>query len=505
MSIDYYRILRDAAERDPDKVALVAEGNDYTYADVRNHVERLATALAGRGIAPRDRVALCLGNEPTWVFAFFALARLRASAVMMSTAWRQREIEHAMRLTEPVGVIAGPAQAALIEAAGLPRLAVLAGGPSRRSWVAMDELVDGPRTPVPAAVEELSPVDLELALPFSSGTTGAPKAVRHTHRSLWVATRQWRECLDVGRDDRLQALTPLAHILGIVNVGATFVGGATIKLFPKFSPRSMVESFQDDRITIGMTVAPIAAALAAMPDLEDFRLDSLRYLNWSATPVNEEIAARVTERTGLGWLPAYGTTEVPIVAVNPVAQVPRCRLDSVGLPPRDVEVEAVDPETLRFLPRGDTGELVVRSPAAMLGYLPEGPGSPFLAGGWYRTGDIGHVEDEGWVVVTDRLKDLIKVSGYQVSPVEIENVLMTSPLVEDCAVFGVPDDRRGEAPCAAVVPVPEQSPDARQIIDWLTPQLAPYKALREVFFVDSIPRTPSGKVQRHRLAPTSAS
>lgn len=499
MRYDYSVVLGDAVRRTPDKVALVARDVEYTYAEVRDVVERLASSLAARGVGPRDRVALCLGNEPEWVFAFFALSRLRASAVMMSMAWQQREVEHALQVTRPIGVVADRTKAELIDAVGRPDLAILSGeGSSHHGWDELTGLMDGTPSGVPDNVD-LDPSDLELALPFSSGTTGSPKAVRHTHRSLYVATHQWREGLDVGPDDRLQALTPLAHILGIVNVGATFVGGATIKLFSKFSPRSMVQSFQDDRITIGMTVAPIAAAMAAMPDLEDFRLDSLRYLNWSATPVNAEIAAQVSARTGLGWLPAYGTTEVPIIAVNPVDQVPHGRLDSVGLPGLGVEVETIAPDTHALLPRGSTGEIVARSPAAMLGYLPEGGDPPFLDGGWYRTGDIGHVEPEGWVVVTDRLKELIKVSGHQVSPVEIENVLVTSPWVQDCAVFGVSDERRGEMPCAAVVPCSGWEPDAQRLIDWLSPQLSSYKALRDVYFVDAIPRTASGKIQRRRL------
>lgn len=263
----------------------------------------------------------------------------------------------------------------------------------------------------------------------------------------------------------------------------------------------MVESIERDRITIGMAVAPIASALAAMPDLEQLDLSSLRYLNWSATPVNAELAARVGQRTGIGWLPAYGTTEVPIVAVNPVDSVAHGRLDSVGLPPRDVDVETIDPATLQLLPRNREGEIVVRSPAAMLGYLPEEETSPFLPDGWYRTGDLGRVEPEGWVIVTGRLKELIKVSGYQVSPVELENALAESPLVADCAVFGVPDERRGEVPCAAVVPVAGWQSDAAELIEWLAPQFAPYKRLRDVYFVDAVPRTPSGKIQRRHLQP----
>ncbi|MGH1565298.1 class I adenylate-forming enzyme family protein [Mumia sp. DW29H23] len=499
MTFDYSDILDDTAERSPDRVGLLAGDWQITYAEIRGAANAIAAALHARGVRPGDRVALCLGNQPEWVFVFFALCRLRASAVMLPSAWRAAEIRHAFELTRPSAVVASRTVAPIFDEVERPGLSVVAGpGDTLEGWIEIADLLSESAPALPAEVLDLDPSDRELALPFSSGTTGMPKAVRHTHRSLVVATHQWRESLDITEDDRLQALTPLAHILGIVNIGATFVGEATIRLFPKFTPRSMVESFQDDRITIGMTVAPIAAALAAMPDLEEFDLSSLRYLNWSATPVNRDIAEQVSSRIGVSWLPAYGTTEVPIIAVNPVASLPDGRLDSVGLPPSEVDVETVDVVTHEFLPRGSTGEIVVRSPARMKGYLPEGD-SPFLDGDWYRTGDIGHVEPEGWVVVTDRVKDIIRVSGTQVSPVEVERVLVSAPQVADCAVFGVPDERRGERPAAAVVVADGVETDAEELIAWVADRLAPYKRLRDVYFVDEIPRTPSGKIQRRHL------
>lgn len=227
-------------------------------------------------------------------------------------------------------------------------------------------------------------------------------------------------------------------------------------------------------------------------------------MNWSATPVNAALAAEVTERTGVPWLPAYGTTEVPVLAVAPVDELPDVRLDSVGIAPVGVDVEPMDPDTLEFLPRGQIGEIVARGSSAMIGYLPESEEPPFVHGGWYRTGDIGTVDPDGWIIISDRRKDLIRVSGNQVSPVEVENVLMRSPLVRDCAVFGVADQRRGEMPCAAVIPAEGWEADEQTLIAWLTPQLAPYKALRSVYFVDEIPRTPSGKVQRRKLTALAA-
>jgi long-chain acyl-CoA synthetase len=500
---DYYRLLERAVGRHAERTALLVGDEQISYSAVKSSADAAAAGLAALGVKPGDRVALVVGNEPEWIYTFFALSRLRAVAAMMSTSWMVHELRHAIALTGPVAIVADGDRRALVDEAGHPPAAVVVRGDGPApGWLSYEELTAGPPALPDWAAgggEQDDVGDLELALPFSSGTTGLPKAVRHTHRTLTFATSQWRAGLGLTERDRLQALTPLSHILGIVNIGATIEAGATIRLFRKFSPRTMVESFQADKITVGVVVAPIAAAIAAMPDLQDFDLSSLRYLNWSATPVNAEIARRITDRTGTGWQPAYGTTEVPILAVTPPDAVDNARLDSVGQPPRGVRMEAADPVTGALLPRGEVGELVANSPAAMLGYLPEPEEPPFRPGGWYRTGDQGYVDPGGWVVITGRIKELIKVSGYQVSPVEIESLLATSPLVRDCAVYGVPDERRGEVPVAAVVPADPATADAAELIAWLAPQLARYKQLGGIYFVPEVPRTASGKIQRHKV------
>ena len=503
-SFDYYGLLHRAAARYAARTALLVDDERISYSAVKASADAVAAGLAALGVRQGDRVALCLGNVPEWVYTFFALSRLRAVAVMMSTSWRSHELRHAIALTGPVAIVADGDQCELVDGACRPDLAIVVHGDGHRAgWLPFEEMAAGPGVLPPWTGRHADPddevADLELALPFSSGTTGLPKAVRHTHRSLTFATSQWRDGLGLTDGDRLQALTPLSHILGIVNVGATISAGATIRLFRKFSVRSMVESYQTDRITFGIMVAPIASALSQMPGLADLKLDSLRCLNWSATPVNADIAQRITDRIGVGWQPAYGTTEVPILAVTPLDAPRNARLDSVGMPAAGVELEAADLATGTLLERGELGELVARSPAAMRGYLPEPQESPFLPGGWYRTGDLGYVEPAGWVIITGRIKELIKVSGYQVSPVELETALASSPLVRDCAVFAVPDERRGEMPAAAVVPDDPAAADAEQLIAWLTPQLAHYKQLRDIYFVTEIPRTPSGKIQRHKV------
>jgi acyl-CoA synthetase (AMP-forming)/AMP-acid ligase II len=240
-------------------------------------------------------------------------------------------------------------------------------------------------------------------------------------------------------------------------------------------------------------------ALANHPRLEDYDLSSLRYIMWGATPVTEHVARVVTERTGVRWLPAYGASEVPVIAANPVDRPEAWRLDSAGLPPEGVELRVADIGDGRVLEPGEVGEIQVRATSAMAGYLPVEDTAGAFADGWYRTGDVGWLEPEGWVHLTDRVKEMIKVSGFQVAPAELEAVLFEHPAVVDCAVFGVEDERSGEVPVAAVQLDPAVPVADGELEALVADRLATYKQLRHVVVVASIPRLPSGKVLRRTL------
>ncbi len=252
-------------------------------------------------------------------------------------------------------------------------------------------------------------------------------------------------------------------------------------------------------MTLEMAVAPIALAMANHPDLERFDLSSLRYIMWGATPVSESVATVVTERTGVRWLPAYGASEVPVIAGNPVDDPSAWRLDSAGLAPVGVELRVADLDTGAVLAPGGIGEIQVRSPSVMAGYLPESESAAAFADGWYRTGDVGWLEPDGWVHLTDRSKEMIKVNGFQVAPAEVEEVLHRHPVVLDCAVFGLADERAGEVPVAAVQLDPDRPVTIDELRDLVATSLATYKHLRHVVVVDTIPRLPSGKVLRRTL------
>ena len=339
----------------------------------------------------------------------------------------------------------------------------------------------------------------EAVLVFSSGTTGLPKAVRHTHHSMGHATVDWCTVLGLGPDDRFQIATPPSHILGLLNLLAAVASGASVRLHRRFDLDEVLHRIAAERMTLEMAVAPIALALANHPRLEEYDLSSLRYIMWGATPVTESVAQVVTERTGVRWLPAYGASELPVIAANPVERPDAWRLDSAGLPPSGVALRIADLDSGEVLASGEIGEIQVSSPSVMAGYLPEDATAEAMADGWYRTGDVGWLEPEGWVHLTDRSKEMIKVKGFQVAPAEVEAVLHSHPAVLDCAVFGVPDDRAGEVPVAAVLLDPALPVGEGELEGMVADALATYKRLHQVVIVDDIPRLPSGKVLRRVL------
>ena len=484
--------LERAAARFGARDAIRVDDDQWSFEDLDGWANAFARHLCALGVGPADRVAVMTGNRVEFLVVVQALSRLGAAAVLLSPAWKAAEVGHALEVTG--------ARRAVGEAATTPLLA------DRLGAGAVTDLDDPATAEAVAACspDALDPADdadetAEAVLVFSSGTTGLPKAVRHTHASIGRATTDWCGALGLGPDDRFQVATPPSHILGLLNLLAAVEAGATVRLHRRFDLDAVLDRIESDRMTLEMAVAPIALALANHPGLEERDLSSLRYIMWGATPVTESVARTVTERTGVRWLPAYGASELPVLAANPVDDPTAWRLDSAGLPPPGVELRVVDLDGGHVLPPGETGEIQARSASLMAGYLPESADAEAFVDGWYRTGDIGWLEPEGWVHLTDRSKEMIKVNGFQVAPAEIEAVLHGHPSVLDCAVFGVADEAAGEVPVAAVQLDPEHRVTVEELQRLVADTLATYKQVREVVVVDSIPRLPSGKVLRRVL------
>ncbi len=481
--------LERAGREQGGHIAVRSPEGSWSFAQLDRWADALLGHLVDAGVRPGARVAVLMANRVEFVVAVHAVSKLGAATVLLSPAWKAAEVGAALALTEPVH--------AVTDAEGL----TLVAGPLGRGRVtdvddpAVAALAAGGRAP------ERRPVapDAEAVLVFSSGTTDLPKAVRHTHESIGHATAHWTAALGLSGEDRFQIATPPSHILGLLNLLVAMSAGVTVRLHRRFDLDELLRCIEADRMTLEMAVAPIALALANHPHLEDFDLSSLRYIMWGATPVTEHVARVVTARTGVRWLPAYGASEVPVIAANPVDRPEEWRLDSAGLAPPGVELRVVDVETAAVLEPGGIGEIQVRSRSCMVGYLPDIATAAALVDGWYRTGDVGYLESEGWVHLTDRLKEMIKVNAFQVAPAEIEAVLLAHPGVLDCAVFGIADERAGEVPVAAVVLDPAVSVSEEELQQLVADTLATYKRLRHVIVVDAVPRLPSGKALRRSL------
>ncbi len=460
-------------------VALVFEERRYSLPQLEALAGGWATALTKSGAAEGQRIAIMASTRPEFVAALLGIWRLGATAVLISPAWKRDEVDQALGLTNPALAVGDqPVLAGLMPMLHLDE-PTASGKP----------IAGSPRP------------DADAVLVFSSGTTGLPKAVRHTHASLDEAVRHWREALGLTRRDRIQIATPPSHILGLLNILTGLRTGARMRLHRRFDIDQMLHYIESDRVTVEMAVAPIALAIASHPRLESYDLSSLRFIMWGATPVSADVAETVSRRTGVGWVPAYGTTELPVIACNPLEGA---RLDAVGRPVPGVEVRVVSLQTGRPLGPGEVGEIQARSASLMAGYLPAAATTEVIRDGWYRTGDVGWLDTDGWLRITDRLKEMIKVRGFQVAPAEIETVLHGHPAVNDCAVFGVPDGINGEAIVAAVaarapsdrIDMDAVAAELKTIVD---ERLASYKHLSRVVFVPDIPRLPSGKVLRRKL------
>ena len=451
--------------------ALAFEDRQYSLADLDALAAGMAAELHRRGVAAGSRVAVMSSNRPEFVIAIRAIWQLGASAVLLSPAWKQAEVGHALSLTEPTHAVGDHP----VLAAAMPMLSL------------DEEITPSSHAAVPPAP------DADAVFVFSSGTTGMPKAVRHTHASLAVAVRDWRSALGLTSADRMQVMTPPSHILGLLNIVMALDTGAWIRLHRRFDIDAMLRHIESDRITIEMAVAPIALALAAHPGLEKHDLSSLRYIMWCATPVTQSVAEEVSARTGINWVTAYGASELPVISCNDLQDA---RLDTVGRAVEGVDIRIVSLDKGAPLGPGDEGEIQVRSDSAMAGYLPDHWTAEAFTDGWYRTGDVGSLDADGWLRITDRAKEMIKVRGFQVAPAEVEAVLHGHPAVEDCAVFGIPA-ADGEAIVAAVA---VNGPlDTDELVGLVADRLAGYKRPSQVFVVAEIPRLPSGKVLRRVL------
>jgi len=480
----------------PQRAALVdgLSGRSLSFGDLRDQVRRVAAGLS-RSVTKGDVVAICAPNCPEFAVVFHAVLTLGAALTPINPAYTAGEIAFQLRDANAALVITVDALvtrvAEAIEAIGRPlRIVTIDDSPGLPT---LDSIaIDADLEPVPIDLRN----DIAV-LPYSSGTTGLAKGVMLTHRNL-VANLVQIDALETHAVSTFVGVLPFFHIYGMtVIMNAGLLRGITIVTLPRFELESFLNVLQDWPIALAHVVPPIAVLLAKHPLVDAYDLSGVKWLFSGAAPFGPELTQAIRERLNVATRQGYGMTETSPVAyyTPPDAE----RDGTVGVLAPNTECRIVDPERGHDVQPGTCGEVWLRGPQIMIGYLnnPAATAATLDGEGWLRTGDIGMVDDDGYLTVVDRLKELIKVKGYQVAPAELEALLLEHPQIADVAVIPVADDDAGEVPKAVVVARGVLS--ASEVIAFVHPRVAHYKRVRFVEFVDVIPKSPSGKILRRIL------
>jgi len=495
-------MLLGASRTAPDSVALVSEAGTSTYGTLGSEVRAAAGGLRQLGVAPGDRVAIVAGNEAEFVVVYLATLHAGAVAVPLNPTAAPVELARELEDVDAEIAVIDRSGVAAFEASGAALPAVGARCELARPAGTWDELRGADEIPEPV---ERADDDLAVLL-YTAGTAGAPKAAMLTHGNLVASIRQIQEQPELRiepRDVGLAAL-PLFHIYGLnTGLGVAMTAGASQVLVRDFDPAATLRTMRDEKATIVAGVPAMYemwcdAARDAEGELDD-AFATVRLVLSGAAPLPEDLAERVKERFGTDIYEGYGLTEAsPVVTTGGVGSPPRP--GSVGPAIDGVEVRLVDSDGADVL-HGDPGEIWVRGPNVFPGYWrdPEATATVLTDDGWLRTGDIAVADADGWLSIVNRAKDLIIVSGFNVYPGEVEDVLVEHPDVDEAAVVGAPDTATGEAVVAFVAPVEGTSPSVDDLRAFCKERIARYKVPSRIEVVDDFPRSLAGKVLRRAL------
>jgi acyl-CoA synthetase (AMP-forming)/AMP-acid ligase II len=493
-------VLEHAAERG-ERPALIEgpTGRELSYTDLEKAVRSLAAGLSARGFEKGDVLAVYMPNVPEYAVAFHGVASAGGMCTTVNPLYTAKELAYQLEdsgarilLTIPSFLEAAREAAAT---AHVDEVVVLGEADGATSF--SDLLGDADQAPTP----DIDPGSDLAVLPYSSGTTGLPKGVMLSHRNLVANLCQAERGLGMRDGEILIGVLPFFHIYGmtvIMNLGLRC--GCTIVTMPRFELEQFLDLLEQHGVTRAFVVPPIALALAKHPAVDGRDLSALRTIMSGAAPLGAEVAERVGERIDCFMMQGYGLTETSPVTHTIPADPQRNKPGSIGPPLAGTECRLVDPETGGDVAEGERGELWIRGPQVMQGYLnnAEATAGTVDADGWLHSGDIATVDGDGYFQIVDRLKELIKYKGYQVAPAELEALMLTHPDVRDVAVIGVADEEAGELPKAFVVTAGNEL-DTDELMTWVSEQVAPQKRIRLIELVDEIPKSPSGKILRRVL------
>jgi len=517
--------LATSAARFPDHAAIVYYDTPITYRRLWNETEALAGYLVRRAVVrPGDRVLLYMQNSPQFIIAYYAILRADAVVVPLNPMLVGEELAVYVEDSGATVAITGQELA--------PRLRMLVPAPLKHTIVAaysdyletttdleLPPAVAAPRAPVEgegfvafssavAAGERPGPMtaggdDMAL-LPYTSGTTGRPKGCVHTHRSIQTtafATPMWGGAMMPGR--RVMSVLPYFHVTGMTgDMNATLLCGSTIVMMTRWDPAVVLKLIERYRCTSMTAISTMIVDLLAHPAYRGEALASIMHLSGGGAPLPAAVGTELTERLGLSYMEGYGLTET--IAMTHANPPDRTKLQCLGVPTFGVDSRVLDPETLRELGPTETGEIVIAGSQVMREYWhqPEATADAFIEHDgrrFFRTGDLGYVDDDGYFFLVDRLKRMINVAGFKVWPAEVETKLFGHPAVKEACVIASTDPRIGERVKALIVPRDGVPVTPEEIVAWARQHMAVYKAPSVVEFVPSLPRSGSGKVQWREL------
>ena len=507
----YDQLLRSAADRYPDHPAIIYHDLSLTYREVVSMVNSIANGLLGLGIEKGDVICLFTLNRPEYIITFNAAATIGAVLSPMNPSYKEREISYQLESCEAKVILAQrellPPLLSVLQQKSLPHLQhIIVSGEAPAEGtpdvIPFAKLLreSSPKHPLPVAIDGS---DL-LALPYSSGTTGLPKGVMLSQSNLVTNHLQFSTAFQFGPTNVGLIFLPLYHTYGLSLSGCLLTGGGTQVLMERFDMLQSLELCEKHAVTDYSLVPPIVLALANTP-VDLGKMKTVKRIISAAAPLPLEPAHTLQEKlrgkSQARIMQLCGITEATALIFALPPDPALIRLESVGMPIHNTQQKVVDVETgERELAAGEDGEIIIHGPHIMQGYwkAPEETARA-VRNGWLFTGDIGHVDEEGYIYIVDRKKDMIKYKGFSIAPAELEALLMEHPAVQDAAVIGIPNDEAGEVPKGFVVVRPGYNVTAQELLTFTNGKLANYKRLHRVEFIEVVPRVPSGKVLRRLL------
>jgi acyl-CoA synthetase (AMP-forming)/AMP-acid ligase II len=495
-----FEMLQTTAQRLPDKIALRCDEETLSYQVFLDKVLSLAAQFQKMGVKKGDRAALLFPNCTEMAIAYFACAAIGAVSVPLNNRLTAKDLIYMINDSSAVLFLTGYQFWEIsqeIRGALSSVKEVVYAGPERKEGADyFADLVNDPSRPV---LPDLSPDDTATIM-YTSGTTGLPKGAMMSHRNIFSNARNCGAALNYKESDRTLIVVPLFHVTGLNSqlVAFVYVGGTCV-IMKAYKTAEMIKAIRELKITVLFNVPTMYVLMLINESLQDDDLASVRLAAYGGAPMDKETITRLKERFGMDLYNAYGLTETSsLTTVLPACDALR-KAPAVGLPVSGVQVKAIDPHGREVKP-GEPGELLINGPNVVQGYFnkPEVTQKSIIDG-WLHTGDVARIDEEGYVFIVDRLKDMIVRGGENIYSLEVESALNAHPKVLESAVVPEPHKIFGEVVKAFVVLRPDEQTSADDIIDFCRRHMADYKVPAKVVFVPELPRNPGGKVTKNKL------